>query len=143
MVWLAIFRPHEQRRRPLYAVARWADLRRRSPRAYSRDIVALGDFNLPKAEPGDPIYEALTRRGLHLPKHSTQIGSTIGTDNHYDQVAFFPGETQQEFTGNSGVFDFDSDLFKMLREARSPEEFFAYVRYYVSDHRPLWAEFKV
>ena len=132
-----------RRRLETYAVARWADLRRQSPYAYSRDIIALGDFNLPKAEPGDPIFEALTRRGLHIPEHSTQIGSTIETDSHYDQVAFFPGETQQEFTGNLGVFDFDGALFRTLWEERTPQEFFAYVRYYVSDHRPLWAEFRV
>ncbi len=126
-----------------YAVARWADLRRQSPYAYSRDIIALGDFNLPKAQPGDPIYEALTKRGLHLPKHSTQIGSSIASDSHYDQVAFFPSETQQEFTGNSGVFDFDGALFRTLWEERTPQEFFSYVRYYVSDHRPLWAQFRV
>jgi endonuclease/exonuclease/phosphatase family metal-dependent hydrolase len=132
-----------RRRLETYAVARWADIRRQSPYAYSRDIIALGDFNLPKVEPGDPIYEALTRRGLHLPEHSTQIGSTIQTDSHYDQVAFFPGETQQEFTGNSDVFDFDGALFRTLWEERTPQEFFAYVRYYVSDHRPLWAEFRV
>ncbi len=132
-----------RRRLETYAVARWADLRRKSPYAYTRDIVALGDFNLPKAEPGDPVYEALTARGLHLPEHSTRIGSTIQTDNHYDQVAFFPGETQEEFTGNSGVFDFDGVLFRTLWDDRSPEEFFAYARYYVSDHRPLWAQFRV
>jgi endonuclease/exonuclease/phosphatase family metal-dependent hydrolase len=132
-----------RRRLETYAVARWADIRRQSPHAYSRDIVALGDFNLPKAEPGDPIYEALTKRGLHLPEHSTQIGSTIQTDSHYDQVAFFPGETQEEFTGNSGVYDFDGALFRTLWEARTQQEFFAYVRYYVSDHRPLWTEFRV
>jgi endonuclease/exonuclease/phosphatase family metal-dependent hydrolase len=133
----------ERRSLETYAVARWADIRRQSPYAYSRDIVALGDFNLPKAEPGDPIYETLTDRGLHLPEHSTQIGSTIQTDSHYDQVAFFPGETQTEFTGNIGVFDFDGALFRTLWRTRTPQEFFAYVRYYVSDHRPLWAEFRV
>jgi|SRR5215211_828901 len=132
-----------RRRLETYAVARWADIRRQSQYAYSRDIIALGDFNLPKAQPGDPIYEALTKRGLHLPEHSTQIGSSIASDSHYDQVAFFPGETQPEFTGNSGVFDFDGALFRMLWEERTPQEFFAYVRYYVSDHRPLWAESRV
>lgn len=126
-----------------YAVARWADLRRKSPHAYSRDIVALGDFNLPKTEPGDRIYEALTNRGLHLPEHSTDIGSSIQTDNHYDQIAFFPGETQEDFSGNSGVFDFDGALFRTLWRKRNRQEFFAYVRYYVSDHRILWAEFRV
>lgn len=126
-----------------YAVARWADLRRKSKNAYTRDIIALGDFNLPNAEPGDPIYEALTRRGLHLPDHSTGIGSAIATDNHYDQIAFFPGETQNEFTGRSGVFDFDGALFRTLWETRGRKDFLAYMRYYISDHRILWAEFRI
>jgi hypothetical protein len=41
-----------------YAVGRWADLRRKSPNAFTRNIVALGDFNIPKTAPRDPIYEA-------------------------------------------------------------------------------------
>jgi len=126
-----------------YAVGRWADLRRKSKNAYTRDIIVLGDFNLPKVEPGDPIYQALTKRGLHLPEHSTEIGSSIATDSHYDQIAFFPGETQSEFTGKSGVFDFDGALFATLWETRSREDFIAYMRYYISDHRILWAEFRV
>jgi endonuclease/exonuclease/phosphatase family metal-dependent hydrolase len=126
-----------------YAVARWADLRRTSENAYTRVIIVLGDFNLPKVEPGDPIYEALTKRGLHLPEHSTEIGSSISTDSHYDQIAFFPGQTQIEFTGESGVFDFDGALFAKLWETRGREDFLAYMRYYISDHRILWAEFRV
>lgn len=125
-----------------YAVARYADLRRKSPHSPTRDIVALGDFNLPKAQPGDPIYEALTARGLHLPQHSTQIGSNLDSDSHYDQVAFFPGETAAEFTGRSGVFDFDGAVFAGLWANRGRADFEAYVRYYLSDHRPLWAEFR-
>ncbi len=124
-----------------YAVARWADLRRRSPNAVTSDVLALGDFNLPKAVPGDPIFEALTARGLHLPAHSTQIASSIATDSHYDQVAFFPGETGQEFV-KSGVFDFDGAVFTDLWEVRGRTDFEAYVRYHLSDHRPLWAEFR-
>lgn len=126
-----------------YAVARWADSRRRSRHAYSRDIIALGDFNLPKAKPGDPIFDALTARGLHLPQHSTEIGSSIATDSHYDQIAFFPGESMSDFTGRSGVFDFDGAIFRELWETRTQEDFLAYVRYYISDHRILWAEFRV
>ena len=135
--------PMNRRSLETYAVARWADLRRKSKNAYTRDIIALGDFNLPNAEPGDPIYEALTRRGLHLPDHSTGIGSSIATDNHYDQIAFFPGETQNEFTGRSGVFDFDGALFRTLWQTRGRKDFLAYMRYYISDHRILWTEFRI
>lgn len=125
-----------------YAVARWADIRRTSPYAFTHDIIPLGDFNLPKVEEGDPIYEALTARGLLLPEHSTQVGSSIASDSHYDQVAFFPGETQDAFV-EAGVFDFDGAVFRTLWETRGRDDFMAYVRYYLSDHRPLWAQFTI
>lgn len=124
-----------------YAIARWTDLRRGSSNAFTKDIVVLGDLNLPKAQPGDRVFEALTKRGLHIPKHSTQVASAIASDNHYDQVAFFPGETQKDFV-RSGVFDFDGGVFTDLWEDRGEKDFKAFVRYYLSDHRPLWAEFK-
>jgi endonuclease/exonuclease/phosphatase family metal-dependent hydrolase len=132
------------RRRALetYTVARWAHLRRKSPYAYAKDVIVLGDFNMPAVSSTDPVYRALTRYGLKLPPHSTQIGSAIASDSHYDQVAFFPGETEAEFTGRAGVFDFDGAVFADLWRERTPEDFRRYVRYYLSDHRPLWAEFQ-
>jgi hypothetical protein len=57
-------------------------------------------------------------------------------------LAFFPGDTQQEFTGQVGVLDFDGAVFARLWQTRTRQEFLAYVRYYLSDHRPLWAQFK-
>ena len=125
-----------------YAVARWADRRQKSPFSFTRDIVALGDFNMPKTGEGDPIYKALTARGLELPLFSTVMGSNLDSDMHYDQVAFVPGPTREDFTGNTGVFDFDKVVFPDLWQ-RSPRDFKTYVRYYLSDHRPLWAEFIV
>jgi endonuclease/exonuclease/phosphatase family metal-dependent hydrolase len=127
-----------------YAVARWADLRRRSANAFTRNIIALGDFNLPKAAKGDPIYDALTRRGLRLPEHSTEMGSSIKRDLHYDQVAFFPpGESEQALVKASEVFDFDGALFKDLWDDRGKDDYFEFVRYHISDHRLLWAELEL
>jgi len=126
-----------------YATARWADLRRSDKHAYVTDIIALGDFNLPKVEPGDPVYAALRRRGLRRPEHSTRIGSNIADDKDYDQIMFFPGQTSDEFTGNVGIFDFDGGIFRRLWDTRTAAQFRSYVRYYVSDHRPLWAEFRI
>ena len=133
----------ERRSLEAFAVARWADLEVKSKYAYTPDIIALGDFNLPKAEAGNPVFDALTRRGLHLPGHSTQIGSNLAGDKDYDQVAFFPGETNDEFTGQSGVFDFDGAVFQKLWQTKTEKQFQAYVKYYLSDHRPLWVEFKI
>ena len=127
-----------------YAVGRWGDLRRKSKNAFTPNIIALGDFNLPKVDPGDPIYKALTRRGLELPTHSTQIGSSVTSDSHYDQVTFFPGDVKEKFV-SAGVFDFDGALFRNLWDPldKKNTRFFDYMKYYVSDHRILWAEFKL
>jgi hypothetical protein len=134
----------ERRCLEAYAVGRWADLRRKSKNAFTPNIIALGDFNLPKVEPGNPIYRALTNRGLELPKHSTQIGSSVTSDNHYDQVTFFPGDVKDNFVA-AGVFDFDGALFRKLWDANDAKnkKFFDYMKYYISDHRILWAEFKL
>ena len=97
---------------------------------------------MPEIGPADPIYRALTSRGLVIPEHATIVGgSSLGGHFHYDQVAVFPGPTQDRVEG-IGVFDFDTALFRELWETRPETSFRAYMRYYVSDHRLLWAEFK-
>lgn len=133
----------ERRALEAYATSRWADLRQRSKNAYVRDIIVLGDFNLPKVEPGDLIYLALRKRGLRRPLHSTRIYSNLSNDKEYDQIMFFPGHTKQDFTGNMGIFDFDGALFPDLWQTRTAKQFKSFLRYYISDHRILWAEFKI
>jgi endonuclease/exonuclease/phosphatase family metal-dependent hydrolase len=139
-----------------FAVARWADNRRRSKNSYLHDVIAIGDFNLPKVSPEDPIFHALTLKGLKVPEYSTAVGSSLSGEDHYDQVAFHPSETSGDFTGKAGVFDFDGAIFRTLwdrfmadNQALAPKKqkekalvaFRAYLRYYISDHRLLWSEF--
>lgn len=126
-----------------YAVSRWADLRQDDKNAYTKDIIVLGDCNIPKVEAGDPIYDALIKRGLRKPEHSSKIASSIYDDNQYDQIMFFPGQTKQEYTGNNGIFDFDGAIFKTLWDTKTKAQFRSFVKYYISDHRPMWAEFKI
>jgi hypothetical protein len=101
---------------------------------------------MPHVEPGDEIYDQLADYGLTLPKHTTNlVGTNLAGDNDYDQIAFFPSRTDENFSGNMGVFDFDNALFKTLwsdRSRKKQKQFFQYIRYYIADHRPLWAEFK-
>ena len=133
----------ERRSLEAYAVARWCERESKSKYALTPVIAALGDFNLPKAAPTDPIFKALTKTGLQLPEHSTQVGSNLEGDQHYDQVAFFPAGAGASFTGQAGVFDFDGAVFAALWATKTKAQFRSYVRYYMSDHRPLWAQFKV
>ena len=133
----------ERRALEAYAVARWCEKESKSKYALTPIIAALGDFNLPKIDPNNPIFKALTKTGLELPKHSTEIGSNLAGDQHYDQVAFFPTGAGAKFTGKAGVFDFDGGVFKALWQSKTPVQFRGYIRYYLSDHRPLWAEFQL
>jgi hypothetical protein len=41
-----------------YAVALWAEKRLKSPFSFTRDVIALGDFNMPKRDPSDPIFHS-------------------------------------------------------------------------------------
>jgi hypothetical protein len=121
------------------AIARWADLRSKSKFAGARELIAIGDFNMPKPrkDGGNVVYDALTSRGLVLPGHSGQIGSSVATDNRYDQVALFPSMLLTRSV-EVGVFDFDAVVFKELWDRGDPAVFNAYLRYYLSDHRVMW-----
>lgn len=132
------------------ALAEWAKKRVKKPSPPHDDIILIGDFNMPRAEKGDKIYDTLVNKGLGIPKHATElVGSNLAGDKDYDEMAFFPSRTKEDFTGRMGVFDFDKVLFPDLWAQTDMTEglyeqkkrFFQYIRYYISDHRPLWAEF--
>jgi endonuclease/exonuclease/phosphatase family metal-dependent hydrolase len=129
-----------------FAVAWWANKRHRDSSAYAQQVIALGDFNLPKRAQGDRVYDALTSKGMRLPEHSTRVGgSNVRDDAHYDQMAVWPGALDDAIE-QVGIFDFDGAVFRTLWGAGTKAEqqrFFGYVQYYLSDHRPLWMALRV
>ena len=136
---------YDEDRRALeaYALARWADQRTRSSDAFSKNILVMGDLNLPIRDESSNVYRALKAQRLILPKHSTSMGSSLKDDKHYDQVAFHAGGMQSVYTGKSGVFDFDREPFFRAAWNIDPSYFFTAVKYHIADHRPLWAEFNI
>ena len=127
------------------ALTKWA--KSRVDKAYppNNDIILIGDFNMPRVEEGDEICNILTKGGLRVPKYNTElVGSNLAGDKDYDELVFFPSRTNEDFTNRMGVFDFDKALFPSLwsdSDKDKQKNFFQYIRYYISDHRPLWAEF--
>lgn len=123
------------------ALGRWASNRVGRDFPPNNDIILIGDFNMPRVTPDDEIYRQLRRYGLRVPDHRTQFtGTNLAGDAYYDEILFFPGRTGSDFAERMGVVDFDTALFPDLYQAR-PTGFFQYTRYYLADHRPLWAEF--
>ena len=122
-------------------MSKWAKSRVDKEFPPHNDIILLGDFNMPKLQQDDEIYKLLVENGLSIPKYNTElIGSNLAGDKHYDELAFFPGKTSDDFSGNMGIFDFDKVLFPDLWNSNEIN-FFKYIRYYIADHRPLWCEF--
>lgn len=91
--------------------------------------------------PDDGRKRCVHSFSLQLPPHSTGIGSLIASDATYDQLAFFPGPTQTAFV-QAGVFDYDGSVFAD-HWANHRNDYLGYLRYYISDHRPLWSVFRV
>ena len=103
------------------------------------ELIALGDFNMPKPKKDgrNGVLAALASGGLVIPPHSSEIGSSIASDNHYAQVAMLPATTRAWLV-QVGVFDYDAAVFPDLWKAKGEAVFKGYLRYYLSDHRPMW-----
>jgi endonuclease/exonuclease/phosphatase family metal-dependent hydrolase len=127
-----------------FAMAYWARERTKPNNAFTRELVVMGDMNMPKSDDTDPIFMTLTKLGLEIPEHSTQIASNITKDANYDQIAFLPGTTRDLYTGLKGVYDYDTVIFPELWQAgKNVKNFNAYLRYYISDHRPMWVQLRI
>lgn len=132
----------ERRQLEAYAIARYCDLRRNDTHAWTTNIIALGDFNVPLAQAGDPVYDALTKRGLRQAPHNTRIPFTnVSNSADYDQIAVTPGILSR--VSNKGVFDFDGAIFSSIYNPNTPGYWRTCTKYYISDHRPLWVQFEL
>ena len=124
-----------RRRNETYAVARWADMRHESDYAYSRNVIVLGDFNMPQADWGDPIYCHPRVAG---PLHPAALQRSRGKQPRRGQALrpdrLFPRPYRGTEHRGRGV-----RLRRCL--VRPPvgdttERLRRYLRYYISDHRP-------
>lgn len=135
------------------AIGWWCERRSEDPDSYTRDIMAMGDFNTPSeddSELAEQMLGDLRRRGLHTPTYrrdgdetmlETVLGTAVRSENHYDQLLFFPPHTGADLVA-TGVFDFDAVVFHDLWESNGETDFDAFTAWAISDHRPLWAQLR-
>jgi endonuclease/exonuclease/phosphatase family metal-dependent hydrolase len=136
----------------MYALNRWADGVRAHGRRYDRDVMLAGDFNVPRMAKDDAMYRTLCTFGMQPLKYVTRTGgSNLGNDRTYDQMVFAPGGMRRRVR-SFGVFDFDNAVFRGLwtrlegkkwPRGQVVERFNSFVRWHVSDHRPVWVELSV
>ena len=126
--------------KPLELLAKWIDKRRKDSYGTDKDIILVGDFNIPKIN--DPLYKAITSKGLRAPKAllKTDLGSNLEKNKRYDQILHYPSEIKC-FTDKGGVLDFYQGNISKLYPNNTPgkKEF----TYELSDHLPLWIQVDV
>jgi endonuclease/exonuclease/phosphatase family metal-dependent hydrolase len=132
----------------IYMLGKWAASRAKRSTTYDRDIILLGDMNVPEMSADDAAYQALLKSGLNpLDAHSKAGGSNLDGSKTYDQLAITPGAVKERTLGYD-VFDFDNAVFKdkwdelELKHGTkgANPKFNKYVKFHISDHRPLWME---
>jgi len=154
-------RKYARRVLEIYTLAKWAKDRSVGGNAWDKDIILLGDMNVPNVESNESTIKALeefswTSVDLYDDSNMARAeslsrigGSNLGNDKTYDQIAFAPTALRNRIS-NYGVFDFDAaiftskwnDLAQTRTHSKTVKAFNAYLRYYISDHRPIWVELK-
>jgi endonuclease/exonuclease/phosphatase family metal-dependent hydrolase len=109
-----------------------------------KDILLMGDFNL---EPNDGAFLNLQTIDSTRPiltcdtnEKCSQFSTTRET-KLFDNMWFDRAHTN-EYANEHGIFDFDEELFEDP-SGNSSDYRERYARFAVSDHRPIWAIFRI
>ncbi len=116
----------------------------RREKEWGQNYILTGDFNIDRK--GDPLYEAFTSMGLHVPEDLHTIPRTIfaregvpETEKFYDQIAWFKDaadlpQLTLEYV-RAGYVNFIGLVMGGLNRWS--------LGFRISDHFPLWTEFRV
>jgi endonuclease/exonuclease/phosphatase family metal-dependent hydrolase len=126
----------KSRVKELKMLADWVEARRRQNSVADKDIIVMGDFNVPDLD--NETFKALTSRGLRIPEALTHVvGTNLAKKKRYDQILHFPTMTKA-FTDKGGALDFYMGNHKPLFPNRDIDK--RDFTYQLSDHLPLWIQ---
>ncbi|HSG98701.1 MAG TPA: endonuclease/exonuclease/phosphatase family protein [candidate division Zixibacteria bacterium] len=139
----------EDRIPELEAIAEWlADWARKlkgyGKEGHGHNLLALGDFNIDRV--GDELYDAFTSTGLFTPEDLDLAPRTITSNplqpeknHHYDQIAWFNAASGVPHLSleyrRAGFVNFTNAVMQQMDNTA--------LSWRMSDHFPLWVEFKV
>jgi len=135
----------EDRRDELKAIARWMKAWAKRETKWHHNLLVLGDFNIERQ--GDDLWEAFTSTGLTVPAELNAVPKSIfddesdPNDKFYDQIAWFTLASgsialDMEYQ-KGGYFDFLPFVYTDVNLTKNS------ISYRISDHYPLWAEFRI
>jgi Endonuclease/Exonuclease/phosphatase family len=123
------------RLKEIQGLANWVGAKVAEKNAEDKDIIVMGDFNIPSRN--NPMFAAITSTGLQLPKAliADEFGTNLARDKRYDQILHFP-RFADNFTNAGGVVDFYANDHTPLFPELTKQEF----TFQMSDHLPLWIQ---
>ena len=132
----------------VYTLTEWVRSRNKKPeKLFSKNIILLGDMNIPSIDKKDPVYRRLKRRNMRPLEYHDHIesGSNLKGDKPYDQlVVVKPFSNKLKFQKHA-IFAWDNGVFSTLwkqteeiPKKRTEAQFRRYVKWAISDHRVLW-----
>jgi endonuclease/exonuclease/phosphatase family metal-dependent hydrolase len=124
-----------ERSTELASLAKWIDLKRQQKTLEDKDMIVMGDFNIPSRR--SSLFKTLTAKHLALPGAlaTLEFGTDLAKGKRYDQIFHYP-IYPENFTNAGGVLDFYAGDHRPLFPALAKEKF----TYQVSDHLPLWIQ---
>ncbi len=130
-----------ERLKELKGIAQWLAKWASNINAYHHNLIALGDFNIDAR--GDLLDETFLSEGLYVPEalqNKKVTRSIFKKTKYYDQIAWFNDKKNPnlslEFI-NGGNYDFVKTALTNREISKRS------LSYLISDHYPLWAEFKL
>jgi len=125
----------KNRVREISLLADWVDAKRKEKNVEDKDIIVMGDFNIPSRK--SPLFEAMVSKGLIIPNAllKSDPGSNLEKNKRYDQIFHLPIYSDN-FTNNGGVLDFyNGNVTRLFPEMKKID-----FTYQLSDHLPLWVQ---
>jgi endonuclease/exonuclease/phosphatase family metal-dependent hydrolase len=119
-------------------LASWAD----DINAYHQNLIALGDFNIDKR--GDLLNQTFISEGLYIPpalQNDKVTRSIFDETKYYDQIAWFQNSNKKNNLSLEFITGGNYDFLKTALSNRGLTK--QALSFMLSDHYPLWAEFKL
>ena len=107
--------------------------KRQSYKVVDRDLFVVGDFNIKKD--GDKFFQALESHNFIMPPNMDKLRTNFLRTGTYDKIAWVERRKDFLFKGRCNVVPFGQAVFQDTDPKGGKKQ--------ISDHLPLWAEFKI
>ena len=125
----------------IHGIARWLNDWAGDINAYDQNLIVLGDFNIDAR--GDLLDKTFLSEGLYVPEELQSLSRSIfDATKYYDQIAWFntaDGKRAKLSLEFMGAANYDFVPTALNNRGLNKQK----LSFMISDHYPLWANFRI